>query len=157
MAVEFFAKKTVGGLVPVDEVSSESMAELPMGKEIRVKATVARSNPQHRWFEKCIHFLFEHQSGDEPYPTRYLFRNKVKEWLGFGTWYTIKERKYFDPCSFAHHVTDQTEFNQVVHDFVRIVSEHIIPRMPRKEVVEMLLLLDADTGVIGDRIIGNAA
>ena len=147
--IEFLAKRTLGGLIPIDAHNGILMEDLPMGKEIRVKCTVARSNPQSRWFEKCITEIFKHQ---DTWPTRNMFRNKIKEALGYFVEYEIKGKREIEYRSFAFDKMDQNTFNGVCDRFCKLVSERIIPHMSNEETWSMFRLLDADTGVLGNRI-----
>ena len=144
MAVEGIIRKTVGGFVPVEG----DFDSLPLGKDLRVKITVARSSPQNRWFHKVLQELFANQ---DTWPTFTLFRNAIKEALGVCEVYDVKGKRYVEYHSFAFHKMEQSDFNQFLDRFVRLVCERIIPQLDEQATWDMLRLLDADNGALGDR------
>lgn len=145
MATEVIIRKTVGGFTPVEG----DFDSLPLGKDLRAKITVARSNPQNRWFHKVLQELFANQ---ETWPTFTLFRNAIKEALGFVDVYEIKGKRYVEYHSFAFSKMEQADFNQFCDRFVKLVCERIIPQMSEQGAWDMMKLLDADSGALGTRL-----
>jgi hypothetical protein len=148
MAVEGIIRKTVGGFVPVEG----DFDSLPLGKDLRVKITVARSNPQQRWFEKCVTELFKNQiESQDAWPTRTMFRNRIKEALGFCKYHTIHGKQEIEYYSLAFDKLSQEDFNDFLERFVKLVAGRIIPLLSEDAAWAMFRLLDADTNVVGER------
>lgn len=146
---EFLVRKTISGLVPLENIDHEEFSRLPMGKDIRIKATIARSSPQNRWFHKCLAELFKMQ---ELWPTPTLFRNAVKRGIGLFDLYIVNGKEEYEYHSIAFDKMDQADFNDVCNCFVKFVCERVLPHFSEKEVRQILNLLDADQGKLGERI-----
>ena len=146
---DFLARRTIGGLIPLEAIDHDEFERLPMGKDIRVKCTVARSSPQNRWFHKCLAELFKMQ---ELWPTPTLFRNAVKRALGLFDLYIVNGKEEYEYHSIAFHKMKQSDFNDVCNRFVKFVCEKVLPHFSEREVREILNLLDGDQGKLGQRI-----
>ena len=131
---------------------AEAYESLPFGKPIRIKATVARSNPRNRWFHACLGMLFGMQ---ETWPTATLFRNAIKRALGLVEVHTVKGVDYYEYPSLAFNKMEEPDFIQFCDRFVKLVCERIIPQMDEQSARAMLDLLDADSGKQGQRRVGN--
>ena len=154
MPQDFLAIKTANGLKPMEAQDAEAYDALPFGKPIRVKSTVARSNPRNRWFHACLGVLFEQQ---ETWPTMTLFRNAIKRALGLVEVHTVKGVSYYEYPSLAFNKMEEADFIQFCDRFVKLVCTRIIPQMDEESARAMLDMLDGDAGKIGRKLTGDKA
>ena len=148
--IELLLIKTQAGLIPYEPQDAYEFEKLPFGKPIRSKNTVARSNPQNRWFHSCLNILFTQQ---DTWPTPKLFKDKVKEALGLCDYYEVHGRTYCEVHSVAFDKISQEDMNAFIDRFVKLVCERIIPNMGEDDACRMLGVLDANSGKQGSRII----
>lgn len=130
MAHDLIMRKKLGALRPADALGEEALADLPEGKDLRVKITMPRLGWRHNKFFALLAAVFPHQ---HDYPTPELLRKKLQRAIGLQDVVYFKgEREVYDR-SIAWDKMDELEFRHVFDRMVQVICEQIIPNVGRAD------------------------
>jgi len=122
---DFSAMKRFGGLRPIDQIGMDVLAKLPEGREVIVKAVMARNGKQHRLFWALVGLLYQQQTR---YATSKQLSNAIKCAVGYCDEVETKSGKVLViPHSMAYHAMSQASFNEFFDRVIDLVVTQILP------------------------------
>lgn len=127
---DLFMRKTLTGLMPADDSSSEVLDKLRLGCVVQVKVSQPRNIQHHRLFFALVNKVFENQ---EIYPSRAALRAALTVAAGHAELVKLDKSWIYVPKSIAFHKMDQTEFNDFFNRVCNVVCEKIIPNLDEAE------------------------
>lgn len=152
MPREFTARRTVGGIVPVDMDGFEILEGLPMGRDFFISARVHRNPKFHRMFMGAVKHLFNHRDDYSVYDE---FRKDIAIKLGHYTVEIVRGKHKAVAKSISFASMDEISFREFFKAFEAIATgkDGICPDMPPSEIAAFWEILDGNSGKQGQRII----
>lgn len=119
-------------LHPVGALDTESVMNLPVGKPLRVKVTMARNAGQHRLYFAMLQLICDNM--DQP-----INRDHLHEWvkikLGYAVTIKSKSGVQIIPGSIAWDKMDQPAFAEYFRKAVDLVCAEMIPGIGKQALI----------------------
>ncbi|PCI53845.1 MAG: hypothetical protein COB36_11440 [Alphaproteobacteria bacterium] len=151
MAREFTARRTIGGIIPVDMVGFEVFESLSMGRDLIVSVVEPRNPDFHRMFFGALQHLFKHR---DDYSVFDEFRKDVTIKLGHYTMETVRGKLKPIAKSISFGNMDEISFRELFTKFEQMATgdDGICPDMPPSEIAVFWEIIDGNQGKLGNRV-----
>ncbi len=132
MAHEFYARRKLGSIVPIDAHAEEILRDIPTSDILKVKVTRPRNHKHSRKFHALLGVIFPHQ---DTYPTRETFRKAVHARLGYADVIHLPNDKFMvEAKSIAFDKMKQDEFEEFYDRAIELITTVILPGINREDV-----------------------
>jgi hypothetical protein len=136
MPIDVIMQKVEGRLVPRTNYDAELIDELPLGKDLRCKITVSRSEPLHRWYWLVLSKVVDNTDQFTTTESLHFFL-KIRSGR-------IQKIELHDgsavllPKSTSFGSMDDTEFKAYVEDVKQIITQDILVGTTIDELMDSL-------------------